>query len=106
MKLYYCIANDPDGIEITPRSLSRVRQGRYCVPDCVDYESKFNLPRRVKTKEVYAGWNCHNCKYLKEVTNARVSPAASSAVPVAEETAEQAAQNHSGDLFPPAVMSD
>jgi hypothetical protein len=68
MKHYFCIANDPDGIEITPRSLSRVRQGKYCVPDCVDYESKFNLPRRLKTKEVYTGWNCHNCKFLKEKT--------------------------------------
>ena len=55
MKYYYCVANDPEGIEITPRSLLRVRQGRYCVPDCVDYESRFNLPRRLKTKEIYAG---------------------------------------------------
>lgn len=93
MKLYYCIANDPEGIEITPRSLSRIRQGRYCVPDCVDYESKFNLPRRVKTKEVYAGWNCHNCKFLKEITVAGVSPVTDSVVPVADGTLKQAAQN-------------
>lgn len=66
MKRYYCTANDPDGIEIIPRSLSRIKQGRYCVPDCVDYESKFNLPRRVRSKEVYAGWSCYNCRFLKE----------------------------------------
>lgn len=71
MKYYYCIANDPEGIAITPRSLSRVRQGKYCVPDCVDYESKYGLPRRVKSKEVYAGWNCHNCRFLKETTVAK-----------------------------------
>ena len=68
MKYYYCVANDPEGIEITPRSLSRVRQGRYCVPDCVDYESRFNLPRRLKAREIYTGWSCHNCKFLKEAT--------------------------------------
>ena len=76
MKHYYCIANDSEGIEITPRSLSRVRQGRHCVPDCVDYESKYNLPRRVKAREVYTGWNCHNCKHLKESTNAASGEAA------------------------------
>lgn len=66
MKHYYCIANGPQGIEITPRTLSRVVQGKYCVPDCVDYESKFNIPRKVRTKEIYTGWNCHNCKFLEE----------------------------------------
>ncbi|MBI4832875.1 MAG: hypothetical protein HY801_15245 [Candidatus Lindowbacteria bacterium] len=66
MKYYFCVANDPDGIEITPRSLARVRQGNHCIPDCVDYESKFNLPRKVKAKEIFAGWSCHNCKFLTE----------------------------------------
>ena len=66
MKRYYCIANDPDGVEVEPRSLGRVRQGRYCVPDCVDYQAKFNLPRRIKSREVFAGWSCHNCKNLQE----------------------------------------
>ena len=66
MTFYRCIANDPDGLEITPRSLSRIRQGKYCVPDCVDYQTKFNLPRRIKSREVFAGWNCHNCKFLQE----------------------------------------
>ncbi len=66
MNRYYCIANDPDGLEITPRSLSRVRQGKYCVPDCVDYQTRFNLPRRIKAREIFAGWNCHNCKFLQE----------------------------------------
>lgn len=68
MKFYSCIANDPDGVEISPRSLSRVSQGKYCVPDCVDYESKFNLPRRVRAREIFAGWSCHNCKFLKETS--------------------------------------
>jgi hypothetical protein len=71
MKKYCCVANDPDGIEIIPRSLSRVRQGRYCVPDCVDYESKFNLPRRIKEKEVFAGWSCFNCRNLKETSDGK-----------------------------------
>lgn len=71
MKSYYCVANDPEGIEVTPRALSRVRQGKYCVPDCVDYESKFNLPRRVKAKEVFAGWSCYNCKFLRESSAAK-----------------------------------
>jgi len=69
MKRYYCIANDPDGLEITPRSLARVHQGKYWVPDCVDYQSKFNLPRRIKAREVFAGWSCHNCKSLLEKTD-------------------------------------
>ncbi len=68
MKYYYCVANDPDGIEVVPRSLPRVRHGRYWVPDCVDYQSKFNLPRRLKAKEVFAGWSCYNCKFLKETS--------------------------------------
>jgi len=75
MKIYHCIANDPDGILITPRSLTRIRQGKYSIPDCVDYESKFGLPRRVKAKEVYTGWSCHNCKHLKETTVAGSTPA-------------------------------
>jgi len=74
MKHYYCIANDPEGIRITPRSLSRIVQGRYCVPDCVDYESRFNLPRRLKAKEVYAGWSCHNCKFLRESPGPKKNP--------------------------------
>lgn len=69
MKRYYCIANDPDGLEIAPRSLARIHQGKYWVPDCVDYQSKFNLPRRIKAKEVFAGWSCHNCKSLREKTD-------------------------------------
>ncbi len=60
------MANDPDGIEIEPRPLSRVQQGKYWVPDCVDYQTKFRLPRRIKTRDVFAGWNCHNCKHLQE----------------------------------------
>jgi len=75
MKHYYCIANDPQGIEITPRTLSRVLQGKYCVPDCVDYESKFNIPRKVSAKEIYTGWNCHNCRFLEEtLTRKKTSP--------------------------------
>ncbi len=66
MTCYYCIANDPDGLEITPRPLSRVRQGKYWVPDCVDYQTKFNLPRRLKLKEIFSGWSCYNCKCLQE----------------------------------------
>ena len=66
MKYYYCTANDPEGMEITPRSLMRIRQGKYWVPDCVDYHCKFNLPRRLRAKEVFAGWSCHNCKFLEE----------------------------------------
>ncbi len=66
MKSYYCMANDPDGIEIEPRSLSRVRQGKYWVPDCVDYTTRFKLPRRIKSGDVFAGWSCHNCKFLEE----------------------------------------
>jgi hypothetical protein len=66
MTLYCCTANDPDGLEITPRSLARVRQGRFCVPDCVDYQTRFNLPRRIKAREVFAGWSCYNCKFLLE----------------------------------------
>lgn len=69
MKNYFCVANNPDGIEITPRSLSRVPQGKYWVPDCADYQTKFNLPRRLKAKEVFAGWSCFNCKFLKETTS-------------------------------------
>jgi len=68
MKHYYCIANDPDGLEIVPRSLSRTRQGKYWVPDCVDYQAKFKLPRRIKAKEVFAGWSCYNCKFLRETS--------------------------------------
>jgi nucleoid DNA-binding protein len=66
MKIYFCVANNPDGIEITPRSLFRIRQGKYWVPDCADYQTKFNLPRRLKAKEIFAGWSCYNCKFLKE----------------------------------------
>ena len=73
MKHYYCIANDPDGIEVTPRTLSRVAQGKYCIPDCPDYESKFNIPRRIKVKEIYTGWNCHNCKFLEETPTPKKS---------------------------------
>ena len=69
MKHYYCIANDPDGLEIVPRSLSRMKQKKYWVPDCVDYQTKFNLPRRIKAKEVFAGWSCHNCKFLRETSD-------------------------------------
>ena len=71
MMRYYCVANDPDGMEIVPRSLSRMRQGRYWVPDCVDYQTRFNLPRKIKSREVFAGWNCHNCKYLHEKSDPR-----------------------------------
>ena len=74
MTSYSCIANDPDGLAITPRSLSRVRQGKYCVPDCVDYQTKFNLPRRIKNREVFAGWNCHNCKFLQEKSEPKKKP--------------------------------
>ena len=74
MKHYYCVANNPEGVEIVPRSLSRVRQGRHFVPDCVDYESKFNLPRRLKAKEIFAGWNCHNCKFLRETSALTKAP--------------------------------
>ncbi len=68
MICYCCVANDSEGIEIEPRSLARVRQGRYCVPDCVDYQTRFKLPRRIKAREVFAGWSCHNCKFLRERT--------------------------------------
>ena len=68
MKIYFCVANNPDGIEITPRSLSRIQQGKYWVPDCADYQTKFNLPRRLKVKEIFAGWSCFNCRFLKETT--------------------------------------
>ncbi len=74
MKSYYCVANDPDGMEIVPRSLSRVRQGRYWVPDCVDYQTRFNLPRKIKGREVFAGWSCHNCKYLHEKSIPKRNP--------------------------------
>jgi len=69
MKIYFCVANNPDGIEIVPRSLSRIRQGKYWVPDCADYQTKFNLPRRLKAKEIFAGWSCFNCKFLKETAS-------------------------------------
>lgn len=71
MKRYYCIANNPDGLEIVPRSLSRVQQGKYWVPDCVDYQTRFNLPRKIKYREVFAGWSCHNCKFLSERSMAK-----------------------------------
>jgi nucleoid DNA-binding protein len=66
MRIYFCVANNPDGIEVVPRSLSRIRQGKYWVPDCADYQTKFNLPRRLKAKEIFAGWSCFNCRFLKE----------------------------------------
>jgi len=66
MKSYYCMANDPDGVEIEPRSLSRVRHGKYWIPDCVDYTTRFKLPRRIKSSDVFAGWSCHNCNFLEE----------------------------------------
>jgi nucleoid DNA-binding protein len=69
MKIYYCLANNPEGIEIVPHSLSRTRQGKYWVPDCADYQTKFNLPQRLKAKEVFAGWSCYNCKFLKETSS-------------------------------------
>jgi DNA-binding protein HU-beta len=77
MRHYYCTANDSEGIEITPRTLSRVTQGKYCVPDCVDYESRFNIPRKIKAKEIYTGWNCHNCRFLKETQTPKKPPTGS-----------------------------
>lgn len=74
MKYYYCVANNPDGLSIVPRARSRIQQGRYWVPDCVDYQSKFNLPRRIKAREVFAGWSCYNCKFLDEALTPRETP--------------------------------
>lgn len=67
-KFYACNANIPAGEPITPINRKRIQQGRYYVPDCADYESKFGLPKRVKLKEVYAGWSCYNCVHLMEST--------------------------------------
>jgi len=65
-KYYACNANIPAGEPITPINRKRIQQGRYYVPDCADYESKFGLRKRVKLKEVYAGWSCFNCVHLLE----------------------------------------
>lgn len=67
MSLYYaCNANVPEGEPITPKSRGRVQEGKFFVPDCPDYESKFGLPSKVKLKTVYTGWSCHNCVHLME----------------------------------------
>lgn len=67
MALHYgCNANIPEGEPITPIPRKRVQQGKYFVPDCPDYDSKFGLPKRVKLKAVYAGWSCFNCVHLME----------------------------------------
>ena len=69
MPLYHaCDANLPEGEAITPIARKRIQDGKYFVPDCPDYDSKFGLPRRIKIKVVYAGWSCFNCKHLLEST--------------------------------------
>lgn len=65
-KYYACDANYPQGEAIEPVNRSRIQEGRYYVPDCPDYDSKFGLARRVKLKAVYAGWSCFNCSHLLE----------------------------------------
>ncbi len=108
MKNYFCVANNPEGIEITPRSLSRVAQGKYWVPDCADYQTKFNLPRRLKVKEVFAGWSCFNCKFLKETTSAKqqlpTPKKPKKASPPAEGTTPQTPpERQAAETMPPQV---
>lgn len=75
MPLYYaCNANVPEGEPITPIARKRVQAGKYFVPDCADYRSKFGLPPRVKLKAVYAGWSCYNCSHLLEAKEPFVGP--------------------------------
>ncbi len=75
MALHYgCNANIPEGEPITPIARKRILQGKYFVPDCPDYESKFGLPKKVKIKAVYAGWSCFNCVHLMESREAFQGP--------------------------------
>ena len=69
MPLYHaCNANQSEGEPITPVARKRIQEGKYFVPDCPDYHSKFGLPARIKINKVYAGWSCFNCTHLLEST--------------------------------------
>jgi len=65
-KYYACNANIPGGEPIEPINRKRVEHGRYWVPDCPDYDSKFGMPNKIKRREAYAGWSCWNCVHLME----------------------------------------
>jgi len=61
--MYKCM-----GKEITPRSIGKIKNGSYYIPDCPDYEPRIHIPKKVNIKAPFTGWNCRNCKNLKEVS--------------------------------------
>ena len=63
--MYKCMGKKMQGKEITPGSIGKIRKGAYYIPDCPDYESRINIPKKIHIKDPFTGWNCCNCKNLK-----------------------------------------
>jgi len=60
-----CAAQNRQDKGIIPKAIGRIRKGDFCIPDCPDYKSRINIPRKVKVDEVFVGWNCCNCKNFR-----------------------------------------
>lgn len=60
-----CMGKKMQAEKIIPRAIGKVKEGNFYVPDCPDYEPRFNIPTKVKVDEVLTGWNCRNCKNFR-----------------------------------------
>lgn len=60
--MFRCIAKMTQGKETIPQAIGKVKQGNFYVPNCPDYESRVNIPKKVKIGEVLTGWHWRNCK--------------------------------------------
>ena len=60
-----CLGKKMKGKEIEPRSIGKIIQGDFYIPDCPDYSPRIDMPTKLKIGEVLIGWNCRNCKNFK-----------------------------------------
>jgi len=61
-----CVAKEMQGKEFIPRAIGKIREDNFYIPDCSYYESRINIPKKVKIDEILTGWHCYNCKNFKE----------------------------------------
>ena len=60
-----CLGKKMKGKEIEPRSIGKIVQGDFYIPDCPDYNPRIDIPTKLRIGEVLIGWNCRNCKNFK-----------------------------------------
>ena len=60
-----CMGKKMQGKEAEPRPIGKIKRDNFYIPDCPDYKPRIDIPIRVKMDEVFAGWNCRNCRNFK-----------------------------------------